>query len=670
MNTDVRNFLIRQRTNEINDAFALRSLLKNLSSYSLLSGFYGDFYIWFWNSDYVISRKDAYSSREFFELSYPKGESYEAWAGTRKQNTPYLKFLETSVVGLDSVPKRVLEYAVSLPLGVGAGLANGCISVLVDEQSVRQMLARIGDGQESFAYLADAEGTIITSVSPDGHIPAFQIDPSSKSGQFRTKIDSRETYISYTRSSNGKWLYVVGRSAHDALAPIRQMGFEFLFFIVCSVAVVLIASIWFSWHQTQPLRDMCASLATKDMSAHDMQTLRNAVQALVTDHERVLQESSRQSGMLEGFTLLRLLKGSQTSGEQYQSVCRRYHLPPDLPCQVVVLWLKGQEEPIRFSNARLVVMQKLSGAKPFLMKHVEVEPDTVACVCFGDDEAEVDEFFSAIHAELIDVFKITVILAKGSVVSSLKDVHLSYAEASYALQNRRLRSSDEAISTLRTFSDLAEDYTFQLESTLLSSCESSNYAGVKKALDGFFNANEQFVHTDNEHLQATLSAVKQTMRRAARLCVQDIPARLRLEADINNLQELDEAKILSVYRRICERVMARADRKEKDFDRNLLAYVDEHLSDPSLSLSMVAGHFQLSDAALSLYFSRHLKTHFATYVQKGRMETASTLLLKNRSLSIDEVALRSGYGNAHTFRRVFKKRYGMNPAEYRDRQKA
>lgn len=204
MNTDVRNFLIRQRTNEIDDAFALRSLLKNLSSYSLLSGFYGDFYIWFWNSDYVISRKDAYSSREFFELSYPKGESYEAWAGTRKQNTPYLKFLETSVVGLDSVPKRVLEYAVSLPLGVGAGLANGCISVLVDEQSVRQMLARIGDGQESFAYLADAEGTIITSVSPDGHIPAFQIDPSSKSGQFRTKIDSRETYISYTRSSNGK----------------------------------------------------------------------------------------------------------------------------------------------------------------------------------------------------------------------------------------------------------------------------------------------------------------------------------------------------------------------------------------------------------------------------------------------------------------------------------
>jgi len=54
---------------------------------------------------------------------------------------------------------------------------------------------------------------------------------------------------------------------------------------------------------------------------------------------------------------------------------------------------------------------------------------------------------------------------------------------------------------------------------------------------------------------------------------------------------------------------------------------------------------------------------FSRYLEKVRIEHACKLL-EDASITIDNVALRSGYNNTNTFRRAFKRVTGTTPSNY------
>ena len=88
--------------------------------------------------------------------------------------------------------------------------------------------------------------------------------------------------------------------------------------------------------------------------------------------------------------------------------------------------------------------------------------------------------------------------------------------------------------------------------------------------------------------------------------------------------------------------------------------------DPTASIDTV-----MERAGYSRRTSTHLIQQFATsytrqdYLNQKRVEYAAHLLLSDPSLSTKEVGLRSGFYEDSTFRRNFKKYYGVTPAAYR-----
>ena len=88
--------------------------------------------------------------------------------------------------------------------------------------------------------------------------------------------------------------------------------------------------------------------------------------------------------------------------------------------------------------------------------------------------------------------------------------------------------------------------------------------------------------------------------------------------------------------------------------------------DPTASIDTV-----MERAGYSRRTSTHLIQQFATsytrqdYLNQKRVEYAAHLLLSDQSLSTKEVGLRSGFYEDSTFRRNFKKYYGVTPAAYR-----
>ncbi|MEZ3460796.1 MAG: 2-isopropylmalate synthase [Lachnospiraceae bacterium] len=82
------------------------------------------------------------------------------------------------------------------------------------------------------------------------------------------------------------------------------------------------------------------------------------------------------------------------------------------------------------------------------------------------------------------------------------------------------------------------------------------------------------------------------------------------------------------------------------------------------ALSDVAAHFHLSEPYLSKYIHEKSGKTFGDILINIRMKKAKTLL-RNGNMTVENVAMAVGYPNVEHFNRIFKKKMGMTPVQYR-----
>jgi len=80
-------------------------------------------------------------------------------------------------------------------------------------------------------------------------------------------------------------------------------------------------------------------------------------------------------------------------------------------------------------------------------------------------------------------------------------------------------------------------------------------------------------------------------------------------------------------------------------------------------VAILASHFNVAENYFSQFFSEQVGEPFSRYLERIRIEHACKLLEDN-SITIDNVALQSGYSNTNTFRRAFKRVTGTTPSGY------
>ena len=83
-----------------------------------------------------------------------------------------------------------------------------------------------------------------------------------------------------------------------------------------------------------------------------------------------------------------------------------------------------------------------------------------------------------------------------------------------------------------------------------------------------------------------------------------------------------------------------------------------------MTLESIAKEFGYSPAYLSRMFQKYAKMNYKTYLDNIRLEHAYKALM-NSDRPIGEIALNNGFPNSKAFARVFKKKYGILPSEYK-----
>jgi len=97
--------------------------------------------------------------------------------------------------------------------------------------------------------------------------------------------------------------------------------------------------------------------------------------------------------------------------------------------------------------------------------------------------------------------------------------------------------------------------------------------------------------------------------------------------------------------------------------KDLKAYIDENLCDPTLRVSALAEIFGTSEVYFRREFNKYYGATPVEYIKKQRIEHACRLL-RTQLYTIAEVATRSGFDSISYFSSEFHKAMGCSPREY------
>jgi len=96
--------------------------------------------------------------------------------------------------------------------------------------------------------------------------------------------------------------------------------------------------------------------------------------------------------------------------------------------------------------------------------------------------------------------------------------------------------------------------------------------------------------------------------------------------------------------------------------------INEHISDPQLSLLLISNELRITPTYLSAFFIREMGMGFNEYISTIRIEYAKELLLTTNQ-KVNEIAEECGFSSASYFNVVFRKQVGVSPGAYRNTKK-
>jgi AraC-like DNA-binding protein len=94
-------------------------------------------------------------------------------------------------------------------------------------------------------------------------------------------------------------------------------------------------------------------------------------------------------------------------------------------------------------------------------------------------------------------------------------------------------------------------------------------------------------------------------------------------------------------------------------------YIEEHIS-KEITIRELARTVNLQENYFTNQFTKHFRTSPVRYVNLQKIKYAQNLMCKG-SLSLKEIAQKTGFSNEFYFSRVFRKTIGMPPGEFRSR---
>lgn len=687
------------------DRREIYDILMNIQPYRIDDSFTEEFYIYFKNSDIIMTSSSMYSPESFYNFYSIKDIPYSEWHNKIK-NQPYA-YREFTVQDMiaNNNPKRMINYTQTVPPNQIIN-PSAFLNVLIDESKINNILNSVAAG--GFAYIVDDKNNILSRTEQNdfNFIIDHELIPNKK-GIIRQKIDGSDFVVTYTSSSVTGWKYVVVVPHSVFMNKMKYIKNITLWVVgLCFIIGTIVAYI-LAYKNYYPIERIVDAVSFLDGSSpsrgkNEFEYIHSSVvtalnknlqleQKIINirqQYEKIDSMVNKNGTMIKNSLISNLIKGKIDNSETINSLLSFYNISLVHESFVVILFqindykaFVGDEndkelEILRFA-IKSIANELINNC--YSSYSTDLENDTVALLINFSNKNKITEIkkqLSGISYEFKEVFeehfKVMITIGIGCIQMGIANINLSFNQAKSALDYRIVKGNSSVIS-YDEIVDEDKDYYYPIsdELQLINFIKVGDIKTCMKLLKNIFNENFNKRTLSLKLAKCLFFDVMSTAIKVLDTTKVNYTDIFGSEFDpIDKLSACETFKqiyddITFIYNKICEHINESRNNHNNGLKDAILVYINENFTNENLCQTSIADEFGITAPYLSKFFKNEIGENMIDYLNKLRINKVK-YYLANTDLSLVEIAHEVGVGSNKTLIRVFKQYEGITPGNYRN----
>ncbi|MBE5961888.1 MAG: AraC family transcriptional regulator [Lachnospiraceae bacterium] len=628
-------------------------------------GFISESYLYFNKSQYCFYEGALYKPNIF--------ERYlEKWSIDKEEWLDKI-VNKSQIIAQFAATDGKLHY--TMPINVKDGQNDGMLVFLLNTDELMTYFDFAKEYGEGALYVADKNDRILF-----GYDSNLEDEKNITQQEFEQTISQckKSLLLTYTSEKNG-WTYYVLLPNH-AIAG-KMLGFSITLILLC--VVTLGGCMYLSLHQANKLGrpiDHLFDLLSHDQKNADVvkstEKLGEIVMEIVSSNKELLEEIEESKPLLRKAFFHDLLTLDVTSTKEmyYLAENAGIHINSD------GFWVISSR---LFSNNDVydVDEQTLEDVKVIirtLQRHIgEYLEENVwfyqrnylsmLILIAGESREKVMKMIEETYAWLLTEYSTESVWGISNKCDNIMNIWKGSEEAESARKccdaGRQIVEYSASVNEKHVFyfPEMAEEKLrnylkagdLNAIKEVLHILKQENLKNRKLTRNGFIKLNQQICDL--------ISSVKKNEQ-------ESMPYIMRLNQTIIENEHISGEAYFSclveIVTDICADLKQVKGQKRNQLIDSIKQYINENYTNPDLGLASISIHFGISEGYVSLLFKEQTQIGFSDYMEKIRMDKAVELLSENSS-NIEGIATMVGYNSVQSFRRAFKRVYGVSPKNYR-----
>lgn len=628
------------------------------------STFCDQVYLYFFGDDRIYSSSSSMSLSLFARMMRYEFIPMESLV-SRIENTDRLTILPAQQVSSTLVDSsRVVTFLV--PLGSTPGSGKGVLLFLIKDSVYQSLFADAIEGHiNTYIYQGDA----LLSSSEELTLPRDQVDASQEASSRLFWWENQDwTQVTFSGRNWGLSYTAVLRNA-DINSSIMQQLFSILAILPVFVFLSLLLALWMARRHAQPIRAITGMLSREadETPRDELQQISTGISRLTTRNQELSSKLDRALPVQRHDFVFKFVKDRFASREEAVAAGRAVGLEIDRPVYAVILCscAGGSDHPFDLNTPPFDRFPGCSGAGVEL-----VALKANLYLVFSDDPETLPDLAETLRSESAAGGE-RCITSISALHTDFTEAPSAYLEAAAAYENRFVMGSQKVLCYGDISSNLEE--ILPQARKITNSISQALTLGSRDVLDVRISDLLHFLKNTN----MSPFAFRMIYSEVIRSLVHTHTAALSGEGSVQEIyniftltscQSIDDLDEL--LRRLCDRLLlaepesCETAAEEEDEISQVIRYMEEHFSDPEMSITALADSLELSTTRFSLSFKEKTGMSPLEYLTLLRVEHAKELL-EMTDLTIRDISTRAGYYDSGSFIRRFKQVTGETPAQYR-----
>ncbi|OWA37813.1 AraC family transcriptional regulator [Saccharibacillus sp. O16] len=564
---------------------------------------------------------------------------------------------------------------------------HGTLMYFVKESSLTNLIDSILGGYEGASYIFDAQGQVLAVKNNQGEglsTESLASLVSLSTGTHSVNIGGVPHSVVSVKSELNGWEYVTLMPSSQFFSSVLHIRT----FIAVLFSIVVLLGALGAWmlarRQYSPIFQLSEFALSKPVSAMSRETddvheeaergneldrIRSALQAYSARadlHEPYARnhylltllrhggDSPQAAGLPESF-------GLHFDRARYFAMLIGKDLPDSSPedtqdWQLMLTMLAEAEYPELGARLHSVALTK---------------PDQIAVIVGFDpmeeteETGQIDRIVNAIYDHLEGIGRLNAAVGIGTCAEGTQRLNQSFIEACSAFESR-IRGVERKLTHFGDLKAESGEACWIPKAVLLKLSQSLKQGSADVA--------ERSIREAVDMLRAP--ALSALYMRCMGFDILNTILKTASEAGVDHLQngmpsletfsspdELEQV-FLRLAHRICEQVEQKEETEAHTLMDTIVAYINEHYADHSLSLETISQNYSISMSYFSRSFKEKVGVNFVQYIWQKRM-AAAIVELTTTDEPLKEIIQRIGYQDTPNFIRKFKKETGHTPGQYR-----